>query len=226
MAERQYVTLMASLPYHGRLFGARQTPLSRFQLNKRLAWLHPDDAGMLDRIEEVVRWRRLMLMETDENFIGRARAVIDGLESPLLAKIVRRRMETRTLIAALRMRSLHQAPPAATRSWGIGRWVDVMRRYWNEPDFGLIHQYPWVIDADEKIRARDALGLERLFMEHAWRQLSRYGAGHYFDFEAVAIYVLRWDLIDRWTRYDADTATTRILELAEAGLGDATTRVH
>ena len=69
MAEQRYVTLMASLPYHGRLFGARQTPLSRFQLDKRLAWLEPHDAEMLARIEGILRWSKNLLLDSDPKFL-------------------------------------------------------------------------------------------------------------------------------------------------------------
>ncbi len=220
MGEPRYETLMTSLPYHGRLFGARQTPLSRFQLDKRLAWLRPDDARSLQMIEDVLQWRRLLLAETDADFLRRANALIDELDNALLNEVVRARLETRTLIAALRMRKLGRPPPDPRRPWGFGRWPDFIRRHWTEPDFGLGHMYPWVADAEQLMRNDDALGLERQFLDRAWRQLSRAGAGHYFDFEAVAIYVLRWDLIDRWTHYDEVASRDRILSLAEEGLGE------
>ena len=219
MGEPRYAMLMTSLPYHGRLFGARQTPLSRFQLDKRLAWLDRDDAETLERIEDVLQWRRQLMAETDANFLQRAEGVVSSLDNPLLEKIVRARLESRTLVAALRMRVHGDSAPSAGQRWGFGRWVPHVRRHWTEPDFGLSRQFPWVVEADERMHKRDALGLERLLLDDSWRMLAQFGAGHYFDFEAVAVYVLRWDLIDRWTHYDSDAAKSRVLELAEAGLG-------
>lgn len=219
MDDQRYVTLMASLPYHGRLFGARQTPLSRFQLNKRLAWLEPDHAATLSSIESLLRWGRNLLLETDAGFLQKAREVLDNLDNELLADIVNNRLENRTLIAALRKRALGHPVPADNESWGHGRWLRVMQNHWAEPDLGLGHVYPWVVDAERLLRRGDTLGLERLFMDMSWRYLARYGAGHYFDFEAVAVYVLRWDLIDRWTRYNDEEAQQRIVGLADAGLG-------
>lgn len=226
MGEQRYVTLMASLPYHGRLFGARQTPLSRFQLNKRLAWLEPDDARTLASIEAVLRWSRNLLLETDAGYLEKARQTLAGLDSELLLDVVRTRLEMRTLTAALRKRDVGHSAPAEGEAWGFGRWVNIMRAHWNEPDFGIGHIYPWVIDAHQKMLENNTLGLERLFMSNAWEHLGRAGAGHYFDFEAVAVYVLRWDLIDRWTRYDAETARGQITALAEAGLGDYRNMYH
>jgi len=219
VGEQQYVTLMASLPYHGRLFGARQTPLSRFQLNKRLAWLAPEDATTLACIEDVLRWRKNLLLENDEDYLRQAREIIAGLDSALLVDVVRNRLEIRTLVAALRRRFIGQGPPAAREAWGFGRWLNIMRARWNEPDFGLGHIYPWVADAQRNLEQGNTLGLERLFMGNAWSDLARAGAGHYFDFDAVAVYVLRWDLIDRWTRYEAQAAQQKIVGLVESGLG-------
>ena len=220
MGEPLYITLMSSLPYHGDLFGARQTPLSRFQLNKRLAWLRPDHAETLRSMEDIMRWRRLELGMSDAEYLERADRVVDSLDVPLLEAVVRNRLEARTLIAALRMRRAGRPAPGPGQRWGYGRWLGVIARHWSEADFGLGRVYPWVAEASRKLEKGDVLGVDRLFMNHSWEEMSRLGAGHYFDFEAVAIYVLRWDLIDRWVQYDADAAGTRIVELANECLGD------
>ena len=226
MGEPCYEMLMSSLPYHGRLFGARQTPLSRFQLDKRLAWLSADDAAALKRIESVLQWRRQLLDQTDADFMQQAASVLESLENPLLKDVVQSRLETRTLIAALRMRMFGRPAPHPGTALGFGRWVEVIRQHWSEPDFGLARVYPWVLEADRRLRERDALGVEKLFMGELWLELSRFGFGHYFDFEAVAIYVLRWDLIDRWTHYNDVDAKTNILALADDGLGEFTRMYH
>lgn len=226
MAEQRYVTLMASLPYHGRLFGARQTPLSRFQLNKRLAWLEPDDAAVLAGIEHHLRWSKNLLLDTDSKFLDKVKRLVEDLDNTLLRDVVNSRLEMRTLVAALRKRAIGQPAPGEREGWGHGRWMSLMRRHWSEPDFGVGHIYPWINDAQRAIQENNALGLERLFMQHAWEYLARAGAGHYFDFEAVAIYVLRWDLIDRWTRYEEQVAQKRIAGLAESGLGDYQQMFH
>ena len=217
---------MSSLPYHGRMFGARQTPLSRFQLDQRLAWLAAEDKAQLDAIESLLQWRRQLLGANDEVFLELARKTIREIDNQLLHDIVVSRLEARTLIAALRRRKLGSAAPSARESWGFGRWLEVIRRHWSDSDFGLGRVYPWAADADRKLREGDSVGLERLFMGHAWDELARMGAGHYFDFEAVAVYTLRWDLINRWTRKDAEQARLRILDLVEDGLESKPERYH
>ena len=44
--------------------------------------------------------------------------------------------------------------------------------------------------------------------------------GHDFDFEAMLIYSLRWDLVARWTGYRSDDAAVRFQEMLDAGLKD------
>lgn len=44
---------------------------------------------------------------------------------------------------------------------------------------------------------------------------------HDFDFEAVALYVVRWDLLERWTRYDAEAAAARFSTLVADALNAA-----
>jgi hypothetical protein len=66
-----------------------------------------------------------------------------------------------------------------------------------------------VLPVKERLDKSDAPGLERILLEAAWRHADRLVGAHDFDFEAVALYVLRWDLLDRWTRYDAEAAAAR-----------------
>jgi hypothetical protein len=63
-----------------------------------------------------------------------------------------------------------------------------------------------------------AVDLERLLLGAVWSHLERLSDGHYLDFEAVVIYVLRWDMIARWTTYDGDEAVRRFDELVEQAM--------
>ena len=60
--------------------------------------------------------------------------------------------------------------------------------------------------------------LERLLLDVVWRDLERRSEGHEFDFEAVLLYCLRWEVIARWTRYTSEAATTRFDHLVREGL--------
>jgi hypothetical protein len=214
----RYITLMTSLPFPGDLFGARQTPLSRIRLEQRLRQLAPEDAALLRRIEDLLQWSHQPLARGDREILARARALMEDLENPLLQALVTYRLEERTLLAGLRRRRRGEPAPDARADWGFGRWVGRMRQHWSEPGFRLERVFPWVLEAHGLLEAGDSLGLERLVMGAAWERLGRLGGGHYFDFEAVVIYVLRWDIIDRWTSYSGPAAARRFERLVEQGL--------
>jgi hypothetical protein len=211
---------MASLPPIGFL-SDKEPPIGRTRLMERLADLAPDDAALLRRLIEIVSWRFVDVTRDDAAFLAEAEALLADIGNPTLAAVLRDRLETRTVVAALRRRHAGEdAPPKGAR-WGFGRHVERLRAGWSLPDFGLAAFYPWLPAAREALEAGDAVALERLLLETAWGQQARQAPGHEFDFEAVALYVLRWSMADRWARYDADAAQARFGALLDAALEDA-----
>jgi hypothetical protein len=217
----QYTMLMTSLPHHVSLFASTETPLGRIKLQNRLRMLDAEDAEQLRLIVEAVRWRLLQKSENDAAALATANRNLPLIESPLLRHIVRERLELRTVVAALRRRQRGDPSPGPQEQWGFGRWVPVIRANWADPAFRLESAYRWLPDANRLLRDGDALGLERLLLGTLWDQLGQASQFHFFDFEAVVIYVLRWDLIARWTSYNAQKATRRFAELMDEGLGNA-----
>ncbi len=231
----RYVMLMTSLPYLGSLFSVRETPLSRFRLEQRLKLLDKADALLLEQIERVVHWERHQHILSDAEVLQQARALIgrfDGdrhnhpgefrkreYERVSLRLIVQWRLELRTLIAALRRRQQGQSPQIG-EDWGYGRWTGHIERYWGEPGFRLDGVYPWIVSAVKLLQQRDTPGLERLILGTIWEQLERARLGHHFDFVAVVIYVLQWNIINRWTRYDRKEVAAQLDTLVSTGLGD------
>lgn len=213
--------LMTSLPHHSSLFMSNETPLGRIKLQNRLRMLDAEDAGQLRLIMEAVRWRLLQKAENDAAALANAHRNLTLIESPLLQQIVRERLEMRTVVAALRRRQRGDPSPAPQEQWGFGRWLPIIRANWADPAFRLESAFQWLPDANRLLRKGDALGLERLLLGTLWGQLGQASQFHFFDFEAVVIYVLRWDLIARWTSYDAHKATQRFAKLVDKGLGNA-----
>ena len=211
--------LITSLPYHGPLFGAHQTPLSRVRLNNRLRILDEADAKALQALSAVLHWVHQSMTVTDPELIERAARFEMAWGEGFLTDVMRFRMEMRTVYTALRRRRRGETAPPTGERWGYGRWVRHIERYWNEPGFRLQRVYPWVNEAERLIEARDSLGLERLLLGIVWDYLIRISEGHEFDFEAVVIYVLRWDLIARWSSYDGARAVQRFNALVDTGLG-------
>jgi len=215
----RYVMLIASLPYHGPLFTAKRTPLSRIQLERRLAMLEPEDKALLARIERVLQWDQIETGLADSDLIARTHALMDDLSEPGLREAVQSRMELRTVVAALRRRQMGQGPPNDSESLGYGRWVRHIRAHWHEPAFGLARTFKWLPQAEAHIAAGEALALEKLLLQEVWTQLGHLSDHHAFDFTAVVIYVLRWNVIDRWTRYHAEDAKARYADLLDEALG-------
>ena len=211
-----YVTLIASLPPLGQLFKASQTPMSRLRLERRLQLLKEEDRTLLARIESVVQWSHQAAPWSDAATVKTAYALLQELPVTL-ADLVSYRLQVRTCIAALRMRRDRLPAPGPDVEWGFGECRRLVVTHWDTEDFNLRYLYAWLPDASRLIMQGDAVGLERLLLREAWRILDLAAQGHYFDFEAVVIYVMRWNIMDRWSKYDAQQADLRFDELISAG---------
>jgi hypothetical protein len=215
----QYTMLMASLPHHGRLFTEKQTPISRLRLEQRLTMLTEEHARLLSEIEQLAQWDYLSHEHSDHDIVRFANEFIPTISDPTLQQLLGNRLELRTLIGALRLRHRGEPPPTHDRYWGYGRWLYTLTKNWSDPVFGLGAPFRWLKEANELMEQEDSFGLERLLLGLSWQDLNRNGAGHDFDFVAVAIYVLKWDIVARWVRYDGRIATKRFQTLIHEGLG-------
>jgi hypothetical protein len=74
------------------------------------------------------------------------------------------------------------------------------------------------LGASRLLAANDLVGLARLQFGLSWQMLDRVGAGHYFDFEALIIYLMRWSLVDRWARYNGEAAVEQFRKLDDSGI--------
>lgn len=220
----KYVTLMASLPPLGQLFEAKQTPISRLKLESRLKMLTEEDAARLKQIADLIAWSQQPMERTDAEFVAQAKRFFENVRNPTLREIVEHRLDMRTILAALRRRHRGESNPPIGQPWGIGRWVNFIERHWSEPGFHLEVMFPWVLEANRLLNTNDSVALERLQFEVNWQMLESVGAGqgHYFDFEAVVIYLMRWNLVDRWTRYNGEVAVERFRQLVDEGIAKFT----
>jgi hypothetical protein len=213
----RYVQLITSLPSHAPLFSATQTPSSRINLNQRLKMLEADDARTLQQVLSILDWKRHQIERSDADIIQDARKLLPLFENIFVRELVEGRLQYRTLLAAMRRRRRGEEAPERNTPWGYGRWMPKIRAHWHEPHFGLEQVFPWLPEALEHLDSGNALALERLLLGMYWRLLDRLSEGHEFDFEAVLIYVMRWDLVARWTCYQGKAATERFGEMVEAG---------
>ena len=217
--QNQYVLLIASLPPLGELFEADRTPISPIMLSERLKLMREDHLDRLYKIVDLVSWSRLPMGISDKDIIEGANQFYKSERRPLLRKIVESRMELHTISSALRQKMQGAMGPPKHRPWGYGPWTPHIERHWMEPYFGLDGVFPWIKDAEDLLKSESCLEMEKHMLKVAWDMLSFMETGHYFDFEAVALYVLKWDIIKRWTHYDGPRAVTRFNELTIAGIG-------
>lgn len=211
----KYAMLMSSLPPHKRdLFATGQTPISRIQLNKRLQWLEPDDAADLAKIQSLLYWSEAT-HDTDREFIAHANALLATVNNDFFCRVITWRLELRTLIAALRHRHKGMKTPPPKQELGFGRWTLFINKNWEQDDFGIGNQLSWIGKANSLIKADNPLALEKLLLNLVWQHYEQEGNGHYFDFEAVIIYALRWDVINRWSSRNSDKALQRFSGIVE-----------
>ena len=217
----QYVTLITSLPPHiPKLYATRQTPISRIKLEERLQMLEPDHAQDLAVIENLVHWDRMAIATTDEQMLLRGIETMQHLNNAFIKDIICWRLEERTAVAALRRRGLGLNAPTEGVRWGFGRWVRQIESHWHEPAFALEKSLPWLPEAHRLLTEKKYLAMERLLLSLVWDYYGRAVAGHYFDFEAVVVYVLRWNVIERWSRYNSEVAAHRLDVMVESGLDE------
>jgi len=218
----RYYTLIASLPHLPKRFDELpRPPISRPRLESRLAdQLRPEDAEVADDMIAYLRWAR----HTQEQTVEEVRDFCDGLlektGNRVLRAIVSSLMDMRTILVALRMRHKGMPAPGKDDEWGVGGLVETLRANWNVHDFHLGRIYPWVGEFADLMEKDETLALERRINEVRWDFLKRIGEGHYFTFEAVLVYLGRWDIIDRWTSYNPQAAAEKHARLVKEAIGE------
>ncbi len=215
-----YIMLMSSLPSPEALFLAKRPPLSRLKLDRRLRILAPEHARALRLTEKVLHWGDIPLSTTDAELVARARTAVREIENETVRLLIRDRLEIRTCMVALRRRQRGESAPASGTAWGFGRWTRHIARNWTEASFRLDAVFPWLREADTLLKAGETLPLQRLILQQAWKSANRRKGAHQYDFEAVVVYVLKWNIVDRWGRYHGETAVKRFDRLTEDALGD------
>lgn len=219
-ASRSYYTLVTSLPPLPDFEVADRLPINRHRLRERLQMLNPDDHAEAHRATAFLSWQAQPVTRTDREIVGHYRRVVAEVRNPTLRWLLTFRLERRTVQAALRRRHLGLPAPEGT-DWGVGPVVRSIQQRWSQPDFGLTPVYPWIPKMVGLLEAGDTMGLERLLMRTVWDHHSRLAEPFGFRFEAVLIYLFKWDILSRWLAQDAAAAATRFADLVGEIVNDA-----
>lgn len=218
---RQYITLVASLPFLPRFDQAERLPITVERLEARLRILAPDDAAIVERVAAFLAWQRQPVERTDSEVVALFQAMTDvAVQHPTLMAMITFRMQERTVMAALRRRQRGGLAPAAGEQWGVGPWVQHILRNWDDPDFKLGLLLPWVPQAREYLQAGETLALERLLMGLIWDGVDRLAQHDPFGFEVVLAYLFKWDIVHRWLSYSSEAARARFEALVTEVIGE------
>lgn len=215
MSSRSYHTLIASLPPLPPRFDVERDPISAPRLEQRLRMLEDEDAAVIDQWRGFLVWDRQPLDRTDGEFIEMYDQLMHGISNPTLREMIQIRIDTRTIISAIRRRRAGIPPPI-----GVGQWVEHIKRNYSEPEFNLAGHYSWIGQLDQFLATGNAMGAQRLLFGTNYRQWSRMAERYTFSFEAILLYLARWEIIDRWTSRDAEAGQKRFESILTETLGD------
>jgi hypothetical protein len=207
--------LIASLPNLPPTFEVERTPITRPRLRERLRMLHPQDAEVIEQVAAFLAWDRQPVDRTDEDVIERYDDLMETISNPLVRAVVNHRIDKRTIISAIRRRKAGDDPPE-----GVGQYVDHIRRNWSEPEFNLLGRCPWIAEFNRLIADGEVQNAERHMFNDNYTVWSRMAERYTFSFEAIILYLARWEIIDRWTSQNADTGRQRFDNMITETLGE------
>lgn len=215
MASRSYYTLIASLPGLPPHFDVERPPITRPRLMDRLKMLEPDDAAVVDQWLTYTNWDRQVIDRTDEEVVSTYQRLMKEISNPVLREMIQTRLNTRTIIAAIRHRRAGLPTPT-----GVGSFTEHIYRNYQHPEFNLQGRFDWIAKLDHALAEGDAMAAQRLLFETNYRTWTRMSEKYDFTFETVLFYLARWEIIDRWTTRDAEAGQARFETMISETLGE------
>jgi hypothetical protein len=211
-----YHMLISSLPALPPRFDVERLPISFERLQGRLRMLEPEDAAEIERLLAVLRWGHQFEESNDAAVVQRYDALMHDITHPLVRDILTYWMDVRMIAVALRCRRRGLALPTV----GIGQWFDHIRLNFNQPDFRLGQVFPRIPEAERLLAQGDLLTLYRSYVLGAWwTYLKKRAEDYYFSFEAVVLYIARWDVIRQWQQLQAERGREIFETLVTEALG-------
>lgn len=213
-----YYTLVPALPaLPPSLSQLRELPISVLQLEQRLSMLSDDDQAVLARALRLFQRER----SGDEGFSDRDEVrhweqELAAIPDKPLRRVLEENLEWRSLIAAQRYRLAGQVDGTGFEGYGPRTWI--IRRDWQQPDFGLGRRYPWLVESLAQLKQGQCLVLEQQILERLWRKLRLLEQSHPFTLMAVAAYRLRWSLAEYRLRWQGDAAQEHFSQLVDRAL--------
>jgi hypothetical protein len=93
--------------------------------------------------------------------------------------------------------------------------------HFNQPDFGLGYVFPWPLPFDQLLEHGDVLALYRRMLGETWAYVrKRMQDFDPFSFEAVVLYIPRWDIIRHWQQLQAERGRAVFEALVTEAMGE------
>jgi hypothetical protein len=126
-------------------------------------------------------------------------------------------MDVRMIAVALRSRRRGLPLPPV----GIGQRFNHIRRHFSQPDFKLGQVFPGIPEAERLLAQGELLSLYRQYvLGVTWRYLKKRAEDYSFSFEAVVLYIARWDIMRRWQQLEAERGREIFETLVTEALGE------
>lgn len=216
MSASPYYTLVASLPHlPSRFEGGERPPITGLRLRERLKMLDEPDRLVVDQVLAFLLWDRQNRERTEAEVINHYDELMRTIANPLVRHIISFRIDVRTIMSGLRRRRRGHPPPR-----GCGQWVAQISREWEHPDFKLGRRHPWIIKAQRALEEEDFIEVERQVLDATWNEWVRLAERYHFSFESVILYLVRWEIVNRWSRLDAVAGRRRFDQLLTETLGE------
>ncbi|MCA9088002.1 MAG: DUF2764 family protein [Planctomycetaceae bacterium] len=215
LSATEYYMLVASLPHMPRTFLVERVPISQSRLAERLKLLSPSDADVVSQVQRFLQWDRQPTARSDQEIQQEYDRLMQSIKNLLVRRIVEYRMDVRTITSALRRRRLGMTAPT-----GVGRWVDHIRKNWDQDNFRIVRDHPWVPLVCKSLSTNDPLEVERLLLQATWAEWTNLADQYHFTFESVLLYLSRWEIVDRWTRLNESQGRNRFDILLKEALGE------
>ncbi|MBV0932393.1 hypothetical protein [Marinobacterium weihaiense] len=213
-----YYTLIPALPaLPVRLEQLKELPISVLQLEQRLSMLSEQDRLLLQRALRLFQRERSgdeALSDQDE--VQHWQQELAAIPHKPLRAVLAENLEWRSLIAAQRYRLAGQQDGDSFQGYGKRVWI--IRRDWQQPDFGLGRQYPWLVESLAQLRQQQGVELEQQILDRLWRKLRMLEQSHPFSLIAVAAYRLRWSIAEYRLRWQSDAAQQHFSHLVDQAL--------
>lgn len=194
-----YVTLLSALPHLPKPAPGARLPISRYRLGRRLSMLAADERALIEELVAVCAHdpKRLPLQRDDAAFQTRVARLLARLSERDVHAAAVFLLSLRTAVAALRLRARRSGPLGMRSVPGYAPVKRLMIAHQSQRHFGLQAALPAIRPLAEAFDSGDPRAVEQCLIEVSWAELDRLGQRHRFDATALALYVLRFDLLAR-----------------------------